>query len=74
MTRSRPRATGTDSPIAIARRAAGMTQEQLAKAVGVQAQYIGAWERGERKPKIDSLLRIAEALGVSWQDLIDHKP
>lgn len=68
--RKEPRQTSTVSPITQARMAAGLTQAQLADMIGVAAQHIGRWERGERKPKIDALMRIAQALGCSVTDLI----
>lgn len=68
--RKSPRETGNKSTIARRRIAAGMTQAQLGALVGVQGTYIGAWERGERKPKLDALIRIAEALGCEVTDLI----
>lgn len=68
--RQEPRQTATTSPISSARIAAGLTQAQLAEKVGVAAQHIGRWERGERRPKIDALMRIAQALGCDVKELI----
>lgn len=65
-----PRGRGTQSPITRARMAAGMTQAQLAQAIGVKPQQVGNWERGDRNPKLDALDRIASACGCSVQDLI----
>ncbi|MGN0995699.1 MAG: helix-turn-helix transcriptional regulator [Candidatus Ventricola sp.] len=65
-----PRARGAQSPIASARMSAGMTQAQLAEAIGVKPQQVGNWERGERNPKLDALERIAGACGCTVQDLI----
>lgn len=47
-----------------ARKAKGYTQEELAKLLGVSFAMIGQYERGERNPKIETLQRIADALGV----------
>lgn len=66
---SRPRKTN-DSKIAQARRAAGMTQQQLAEAIGVSWQQISNWERGDRNPKLGALQKIAEATGCKLEDLI----
>ena len=66
-----PRHTN-DSRIAQARIAKGMTQQQLAEAIGVLQQQIGAWESGRRKPKIDALMRIGDALGIDWTTLIQE--
>ena len=65
-----PRARGNESPITAARMAAGMTQAQLAQAIGVKPQQIGNWERGMRNPKIDALQRMADALGCDLSDLM----
>ena len=69
--RAAPRqTTDSPSPIAARRLAAGMTQGQLAERIGVAPQHVGRWERNERKPKIDALIRIADALGCDVRDLI----
>ena len=65
-----PRARGNESPITVARMAAGMTQAQLAQAIGVKPQQVGNWERGLRNPKIDALKRMADALGCDLSDLM----
>ena len=41
----------------------GMTQAQLAAAVGTTSQNISQYERGVRNPKIGTLQKIADALG-----------
>ena len=64
-----PRHTN-DSPIAQARISRGMTQAQLAEAIGVKQQQVGQWENGGRNPKMDALMRIGAALGVDWTTLI----
>ena len=38
-----------------ARKAAGMTQEQLADAVHVARNTISSWERGRTQPDLDTL-------------------
>ena len=66
--RNAPRHTN-DSPIARARIARGMTQKQLADAIGVKSSQIANWENGYRKPKIEALMKIAVALGVDVMSL-----
>lgn len=68
--RKSPRNTGNESPIARQRMAAGITQAQLAEAVGVKPQHIGRWERGERKPKLEPLMKIAKVIGCKVDDLL----
>lgn len=50
---------------------AGMSQEQLAVAAGVSRISIVRYENGERSPDVDVAIRIANALGVKVDDLID---
>lgn len=64
-----PRHTN-DSPIAQARLKQGWTQGQLAEAIGVKQSQIANWEGGFRKPKMDALMKIGNALGVDWTTLI----
>ena len=45
-----------------AREAAGLTQAQLAKIVGTTSQNISQYERGLRKPKIEMMKKLADAL------------
>lgn len=62
---------GNDSsPIARARIAAGMTQGELAEKVGCLSREVSRWERGGRTPRIDTLKKIAAALGCAMDDLI----
>jgi transcriptional regulator with XRE-family HTH domain len=46
------------------RKAAGLTQEQLAHRAGMDYKYLGGVERGERNITIDNIERIVRALGV----------
>ena len=61
--RRRPRRTNA-SQIARARLAKGLTQAQLAAAIGCRPSQIANWETGVRHPKLDALIRIAEVLDV----------
>ncbi len=47
----------------------GLTQQQLADAVGIHRTYIGACERGEKNLAFENLLRIIRALGGSFADV-----
>lgn len=49
----------------------GLTQEQLAKLLGVSKQMIGKWETGKSNPKIQSINKLAQALDVYASALID---
>lgn len=54
------------SGIKNARLAVGITQAELARRLGVTPQAISQYERGEKKPKIETIKKIADALGASW--------
>lgn len=52
-----------------ARLTVGITQAELARRLGVTPQAISQYERGEKKPKIETIKKIEDALGVSWFQL-----
>ena len=56
------------------RRAAGMSQEALAAAVGVSRQALGKWEADQSLPGLDNLLTLAEALHTSCDELLTGHP
>ena len=57
-----------------ARKAAGMTQRELAKAVGVSSAMVTHWETGFRGIWLEHLLRVATALRVSVATLVPGTP
>ena len=56
--------------IAGARRQARITQNDLARHVGVTAQAVSKWEQGRSCPDIAILDEIADALGISLFELL----
>ena len=48
----------------------GLSQENFAEVVGVHRTYMGGLERGERNLTLQSLERIAEAMGVEVRELL----
>ena len=53
------------------RKAAGLTQEALAEAAELHHTHVSRLERGDRAPSLETVLRLAEALGASpaaWVD------
>ncbi|RVA05348.1 helix-turn-helix transcriptional regulator [Mesorhizobium sp. M7A.F.Ca.US.001.02.1.1] len=52
------------------RLAAQLTQEQVAERADISQQYISGLERGQRNPSVETVLKIAQALGVSHVDLV----
>ncbi len=49
--------------IADARRSAGLTQAQLAAAIGTKQSVVSRWERGTDSPRVDTLVRVLRACG-----------
>lgn len=60
----------TGQRIKEARKKAGMTQSELAQKLNIPFQSVSQWERDIRNPKYETLLRIADALGVTYFDLL----
>jgi transcriptional regulator with XRE-family HTH domain len=56
--------------IRIARKEAGMTQEELASKMYVTHHCISMWERGLRQPKYETLSRITDAIGINVNRLL----
>lgn len=56
--------------IRAARRAQRLTQRQLAAKIGIWPAVLCHWETGDRTPNVDSLMRIALALGVPAASLL----
>ena len=52
------------------REAKGWRQEDFAERVGLSVTYTGMIERGEKVPKLETFLRIANTLGVSADVLL----
>ena len=53
------------------RRAAGLTQAELAELVGEKQQNIAYWEQSDKPPRSDVLPKLAQALGVEIAALLD---
>ena len=53
------------------RKQKGLTQEALAEAVGVARQTIVKWEAGESMPDLEMSGRLASALEVTLDDLVN---
>ena len=57
--------------ISLLRKRRGLSQEQLAKSIGVSRQAIYKWEAGITTPDIDNVKVISEFFGISLNDLVD---
>lgn len=53
------------------REAAGLTQEQLAEAIGVTRQAVGNYETGVHKPSVEVAKAIGQVLNFDWTKLYD---
>lgn len=52
------------------REAKGLSQAELAEALGVDQTTISAWERGVAEPTLFNLRRLADVLGVYPGELL----
>jgi len=55
------------------RRDKGLTQEQVAERSGFSQQYISGLEQGRRNPTIVTVYELAQALGVSYLELLTQE-
>ena len=53
------------------RKQKGLTQEALAELAGVTRQTVAKWETGESSPDLDAAGRLASALDVALDDLVN---
>ena len=56
-----------------ARLARGFSQEELGARAGLHRNYIGSVERNEKNISIDTIERLANALGVDVLDLLSRE-
>lgn len=52
------------------RKSKSLTMKDLGTLVGLSEQAIGNYERGDREPNIETLQKIADALNVSFSELV----
>lgn len=53
-----------------ARQRSGLSQEDAAEAVGIDANSISRYERGERQPSLIIACRLCRVYGCSLKDII----
>ena len=53
-----------------ARLAAGLSQSELAKRMGISTNGVCQWEKGRRAPKVETVYKIAECIGCSPFDIL----
>jgi transcriptional regulator with XRE-family HTH domain len=49
----------------------GVSQDVLAERTGIHPTAIGRFERGDREPRLSSILRLARGLGVEAGKLVN---
>lgn len=57
--------------LAALRRAAGLTQVELAQLVGESQQNIAFWEQSEKPPRSDVLPKLAKVLGIKIEQILE---
>lgn len=55
----------------MARRRAGFSQEALGALASLHRTEVGMVEKGERLPRVDTLIKLASALGVGAWELLE---
>jgi transcriptional regulator with XRE-family HTH domain len=56
------------------RKAAGLSQAELAKLIGVSSKTVAYWETSATPPRSDALPALAKALGVRVEDILGDRP
>jgi len=56
-----------------ARKRSGFTQQQLGQLVGVTKASICCYEKGSRVPTLDTLIELADILGVNFSQLLGNE-
>jgi DNA-binding XRE family transcriptional regulator len=59
-----------ESPIKVWREHRGLSQRQLAEAVGVRATYVSQLETGRKQPSLQMAIALARALSLDVDDLV----
>lgn len=64
--------TAFGSHIHALREAAGLSQQQVADALGISQPAYALWERRDVAVRIDQLRTLSEVLGTPLEDLVNH--
>lgn len=67
---TQPRAPQTGEIIRRLRRAAGLSQEELAERLGVSRQSVSLWEQGNTQPSLENLRAMTEILHTDFNTLL----
>ena len=52
---------------------AGLTQEDIAKKLGLSKTAVGAWENGRAKPRLDKMNQLSDLFGVPVSELLGER-
>ena len=52
----------------------GLSQQELGELLGISSAAVSKWERGQSAPDVDMLARLADAFGISMDELCGHEP
>lgn len=52
---------------------AGLTQEDIAKKLGLSKTAVGAWENGRAKPRLDKMNKLSDLFGVPVSELLGER-
>lgn len=54
----------------VARKIAGLTQKELASALGVSESTVLKWEKGRSEPSVSQAIAIGEVVGIPYDNII----
>ena len=57
-----------------ARKAVGMTQQELANKIGKKREYVASLEKGETDMQLSTFILISEAVGLKFPDFDNASP
>ena len=57
----------------VKREAAGLTQEELGRKLGISRQAVCAIESGKNTPRVTTAKKLGEILGFDWTELFNDK-
>lgn len=57
--------------LALLRKSAGFTQQQLADILNVSFQTVSHWEHGYCEPSLSQLIQLKVIFAVSYEELLD---
>lgn len=69
-----PGSTGFGARLARLRQERGITQVQLAQTLGTTQRAISYYENEAGYPPVDSIIRLADAMGISADELLGIRP